>query len=109
MYLLRHDFTHGSSARITLARQDRIAPVISPSGKEFIFSQGQENPSLLLTRRGAEDVQEPLLQPPPKEFSVGSDWHPQENRLLFQRLDPATGWDLWTLQIYGDRKPVPYL
>jgi eukaryotic-like serine/threonine-protein kinase len=31
------------------------------------------------------------------------------DNLVFERPDPATGWDTWLLPLTGERKPVPYL
>jgi len=38
-----------------------------------------------------------------------NDWSPDGRFLLFRSLFPETGWDLWALPMFGDKKPFPFL
>jgi dipeptidyl aminopeptidase/acylaminoacyl peptidase len=40
---------------------------------------------------------------------VANDWSPDGRHILFSAADPQTGWDLWALPMYGDRKPFVFL
>lgn len=35
-------------------------------------------------------------------------WSPDDKLLLFQNVDPKTGWDIWVLPLTGDRKATPF-
>jgi len=37
-----------------------------------------------------------------------SDWSFDGRFLLFRSNDPQTGWDLWVLPVFGDKKPFPF-
>jgi hypothetical protein len=36
-------------------------------------------------------------------------WSPDGRELLIEMMGPGTGWDLFTLPLEGDRKPVPLI
>src|ERR1043166_8336253 len=38
-----------------------------------------------------------------------TDWSSDGRFLLFRRIDPQTGQDLWVVSIVGDKKPFPFL
>jgi Tol biopolymer transport system component len=37
------------------------------------------------------------------------DWSRDGRYVVFREIDTATGWDLWILPTFGERKPFPYL
>jgi dipeptidyl aminopeptidase/acylaminoacyl peptidase len=38
-----------------------------------------------------------------------TDWSPDGRFLLYEQSGEKTGFDLWLLPLFGDRKPMPYL
>jgi Tol biopolymer transport system component len=42
----------------------------------------------------------------PESGRLPCDWSKDGRFLIYSQLDPKTGYDLWTLPMFGDRKPV---
>jgi Tol biopolymer transport system component len=40
---------------------------------------------------------------------VLGSWSPDGQALAFTELDATTGWDIWIMELRGDRKPQPFL
>ncbi len=47
-----------------------------------------------------------LLIPPQTEETFASDVSPDGRSLVYQRMNPKTGWDIWALPLGGDGKSV---
>ncbi|MEO8191873.1 MAG: hypothetical protein ABI682_16195, partial [Acidobacteriota bacterium] len=43
------------------------------------------------------------------EFKFASDWSRDGRYILYQVREKKSGWDLWVLPTFGDRKPIPLL
>jgi eukaryotic-like serine/threonine-protein kinase len=44
-----------------------------------------------------------------ENFQLPGSWSPDGQVLAFSDADPTTGWDLWVLELQGDRKARPFL
>jgi Tol biopolymer transport system component len=84
-------------------------PCWSPDGKHIIFSSD---------RKGHYDLYEKAVDGSGKEELVFESetakycesWSPDDKFLLFLTiLNTSAKFDIWTLPLFGDRKPVPYL
>jgi eukaryotic-like serine/threonine-protein kinase len=93
-----------SVTRVTLHPKNDNAPVWSPDGRRLIFRSN---------RSGAFDLYEKLATGPGTEQPVLTnsqnkfplDWSIDGRILLYQVLDPSTGFDLWAMPLLGERKP----
>jgi len=88
-----------------------VAPIWSPDGSRIAFessntalsaktSSGTENETLLLegrTRRTND------------YYRLPCDWSKDGRFLIYSQLDAKTGYDLWMLPLFGNRKPVSFL
>ena len=75
---------------------DRIAYVSKAGDREAIHIAGLDGRSDLVST--TDDA-----------FKLVADWSPDGRFIVFEGLNPVTGWDIWLLPLEGDRKPVPYL
>jgi serine/threonine protein kinase/Tol biopolymer transport system component len=108
------DTTRGVTSRFTFDPGPERFPIWSRDGDRILFSspRGGRPPTLYVKlSSGARDEEllfgsDVNLQP--------NDWHPDGRLVVYQRLDPKTQWDLWTVpadpsQADRDRAPMPYL
>jgi Tol biopolymer transport system component len=63
----------------------------------------------LSTGAGAEELLVEADQSVQGTNNAPTDWSSDGRFLLFRRLDPQTGYDLWVLPFFGDKKPFPFL
>lgn len=54
---------------------------------------------------GGNGVEEPLLESP--GTTIATSWSSDGRFVLYSQLNPQTGFDLWALPLFGDRKPLP--
>ena len=100
------DLVRGGFTRLTSDAALDAAPLWSPDGTRIVFCS---------TRKGEYDIwikpasgtgtEELLLGTPNVEYPL--DWSKDGRFLLYARVDPKTGMDIWALPMTGnDRKPV---
>jgi dipeptidyl aminopeptidase/acylaminoacyl peptidase len=92
-------FTFGTSS-------ETYAPVWSPDGKWVAYGSDRLGPTSIYRKPVGGGDEEPLLQSSTL-FKNISQWTPDGRSLIFSQPDPETGWDIWSLPLDGDRKPVP--
>jgi Tol biopolymer transport system component len=90
-------------SRFTFDPAVDVFPIWSPDGSRVVFSS---------TRKGSYDLfQKPAIGAGTEELLLTTaqptDWSPDGRLLLYRRIDPKTGYDLWALPLDGDRKPFP--
>ena len=90
----------------TRLEPDGIGPVISPDDTQvaYISNGGIE----IRARRLSGKADERVLFRDDHRKTV-QDWSPDGGYLVFSRMDPITGLDLWLLPLTGSDKPFPLL
>jgi len=83
-------------------------PVWSPDGNWIAFSSANQGVANLYRKASSgAGSDELLLESSLNDFPL--DWSPDGRFLLFARMDPKTGIDLWVLPLEGERKAVPFI
>ena len=80
--------------------------VFSPDGTRLVFQTNPKGPLDLYQRLLASGTSEPLLST--AQSKIANDWSRDGRFLLFQSLDPATGWDVWVMSMDapGEARPI---
>jgi serine/threonine protein kinase len=82
--------------------------VWSPDGSRVAFDSNRSGIYQLYSKSSSgAGTDESLLES--DQTKGPNDWSSDGRFLLFRSLDPKTGWDLWTLPLFGDKKPFPFL
>jgi serine/threonine protein kinase len=104
------DAASGVSSRLTFNPSDDGTPVWSQDGKQVAFySRRTESRNLYVRPATGAGTENLILASAPAEEVRLLDWSPDGHFLLFQRLDPITGSNIWALRVDGDRKPFPLI
>jgi serine/threonine protein kinase len=102
------DAARGVPTRFTLDAAQEQRPIWSPDGSRVVFDSNRKGPQNLYWKlssgAGADEL---LLES--DDNKAAWDWSPDGRFLLFRRIDPQTGYDLWILPVSGDKKPFPFL
>jgi Tol biopolymer transport system component len=96
----------GALSRLTFdATQDNSMPIWSPDGNRIVFASTRNRRRGLYVKASDGSSNEELLV---EGNSVNAmSWSPDSNFVLYSALSTATGADLWSVQLSGDRKPSP--
>jgi len=101
------DLERGSSSRLTFDDYAQV-PIFSPDASRVAFGSARGNPpNIYTTTVGAAHQSDRLTHSALVEFPA--DWSPDGQHLLFTRLDPKTGYDLWAVPMSGERVARPVL
>ncbi|HXM96366.1 MAG TPA: protein kinase, partial [Candidatus Dormibacteraeota bacterium] len=104
-----YDVSRGVRSRLTSGPGSARVPCWSPDGKHIIFSSD---------RKGHYDLYEKAVDGGGNEELVFASeiakycesWSPDNKFLIFMTIsNDSTNFDIWTLPLFGDRKPLPYL
>ena len=102
------DLSRGVSSRFTFNPARELTHTWSPDGRHLVFSSTRDGPyNLYLKPTSGAGEAELLLQT--DNIKAPRDWSRDGRLILYQKLHPDTGYDLWILPLEGDRKPVLYL
>jgi Tol biopolymer transport system component len=98
--------------RFSFGPEPDLYPKWTPSGKEIAFSSVLAGRNMDVFLQPADGSGEPraVIAGPLRETATG--WSPDGRILLFQRLDPKTGSDLWFTRRTPDgafEQPAPFL
>jgi Tol biopolymer transport system component len=105
-----YDVSRGVRSRLTSGPGSARVPCWSADGKHIIFSSDRKGHYDLYEKAvdggGNEEL---VLESEIAKYCQG--WSPDNKFLLFMTVstDSSANRDIWTLPLFGDRKPVPYL
>jgi Tol biopolymer transport system component len=98
------DLKRGVSSRFTFGARDALCPVWSSDGRRMVFTVGDD-----LFEKAVEGQGEEKLFLKSDELKFACDWTRDGRYIAFQSRGKETGWDIWALPTFGDRKPIPLL
>ena len=103
-----YDVLRGVKTRLTSGPGSRRDPCWSPDGKHIAYSSNRKGHFDLYEKSidGAGN-EESLLESEVEKY-CGS-WSPDGKFLLYWTFSGESKRQLWTLPLFGDRKPIPYL
>jgi len=100
------DLARGVTSRFTFGAGSEIVPLWSPDGTRVVFSSdGDGNYDLFEKAGSGAGEEKPLVRD--DVFKFATAWSRDGRYLAYSRQDPKTGWDVWVLPTFGDRKPIP--
>jgi len=102
------DLARGNPTRLTFDPSPDYSPVWSPDGSQILFTSERDGrPNLYQTGASGGGADERVLQ---SDFrKVASDWSADGRYILYQELNPKSGYDLWALPLTGEKRPFPFL
>jgi Tol biopolymer transport system component len=98
------DLERGVLTRVTQAPENVTAGVWSPDGTRIAYID--ETTETLCTRSLVDGTRRTYL-PSDHAYKQISQWTRDGRGLVYERLDPATKWDVWLLSTEGDSLPRP--
>jgi serine/threonine protein kinase len=103
-----YDLSRGLRTRFTFDRTQSSGSIWSPDGSRVVFNSERKGHMDLYQKSssgaGAEEV---LLEDNFDKYPEG--WSPDGRFILYASLGGPTGFDLFALPLFGDRKPIPFL
>jgi len=100
------DLIRGTTTRFTFDPASEIAPLWSPDGRRVVFSSNRSGVFNLYEKDAAGTGEERELLTS-ENLALVSDWSRDGRFLLFYSQDKDTDWDVWALEMQGERKAVP--
>jgi Tol biopolymer transport system component len=102
------DLERGAATRLTDGPGNKASPIWSPDGSRIAYAFDDNQPQVLKIQSLAGGEPVTLLENDPlfKRFHGWS--HDGSDLIVFSRLDPATGWDIWLVPADGG-EARPYL
>jgi eukaryotic-like serine/threonine-protein kinase len=98
------DLKRGVSSRFTFGKDGAFCPLWSPDTRHVVYTV--VNDLYEKTAEGLGD-ETPLVKS--DETKIATDWSRDGRYIAFFSRGKETGWDIWVLPTFGDRKPVPFL
>ena len=96
----------GVSTRLTSDPATDQLPVWSPDGKRIVFASNRKGTLDLYEAPFNSSGSEKLLLELPGT-TTPTDWSSDGQFVLYSETSPTSGYDLWALPMFGDRKPIP--
>jgi Tol biopolymer transport system component len=102
------ELARGTFSRLTFDPAVDATPIFSPSGDRIAFSSNRTGHFGLYWKLASGAGEDETLVP--SETSAWpDDWSRDSKLILYERVDPNGGTNLWLLDTTGDRKTRPYL
>jgi eukaryotic-like serine/threonine-protein kinase len=104
-----HDLARGTITRLTFNSKTNRYPIWSPDGSHIAFSSNDGVINLYQKTASGVSQDEPLDKAEGR-MKRPDDWS-RDGRYIIEEVsnDPKTGYDIWVMPLFGDRKPFPYL
>ena len=104
-----HDVRRGVKVRLSPGTWGGTCPLWSPSGKEVVYSYGEQHwTDIFLTDAEGAGEAKPLVSSEWKEFAT--DWSADGKYILYDRAGPDERNDIWYLRRLEDKfEPVAFL
>ena len=99
--------SRNNATRFTFTPEPLLSPVWSPDGETIIFASQRNGPSDLYKKSVTGGGEEELLKS--NDYKSPCSWSPDGRFFAYALIDPKTGWDIWILPMFGDRKPFPFV
>ena len=100
-----YDLKRGTESRFTFNGRIHASPVWSPDGREIAFKGDTEH---VYQKSTSGAGQEEVLDQSEGGTRWLSDWS-RDGRYIIESFSSKTGYAIWVLPLFGDRKPFPYL
>jgi len=98
------DLKRSVSSRFTFNKDGAFCPLWSPDGRLIVFSVNDD-----LFEKAVEGQGEEKLLVKSDELKIACDWSRDGRFVAFMSQGKETGWDIWVMPTFGDRKPVLFL
>ena len=102
------DLSRDVTSRFTFDAASDSTPVWSPDGKRIVFTSNRKGPGDLYQKDASGAGEDEVLLATEEEM-YASDWSADGRFIAFQSRGKDTGWDVWALPTFGDKKPFPVL
>jgi serine/threonine-protein kinase len=103
-----YDLARSSLTRLTSEQGSSRSPLWTPDGSRVAYRGIRTGGQNLYWRSADGSGSEERLTTSDNN-QAPSSWSPDGKVLAYQEASPATGQDIWTLALEGDRKPRPFL
>ena len=100
-----YDLIRGTNFRFTFNSQNNRWPVWSPDGSHLAFYSSPGGLGATYQRASSGTGQDEILE----KIGYPSDWSSDGRYIIEAHNDARTGYDIWILPLFGDRKPFPFL
>jgi serine/threonine protein kinase len=109
-----YDLTRNVKARLTFGKGNYDDVAWSPDGSQIAYTAlgGSEQAGTIIWSKASSGAGgETQLLVTSDNTAALCDWSPDGRYIIYHTGTPATGTgiDLWTLPLFGDRKPAPYV
>ncbi len=102
------DLLRGGSSPFTFEAAAEVHPVWSPDGSRIAFESSQQAWKMRVKTSTGIGTDEILLDEP--DLQRPQDWSKDGRFLVYDKLTPTTGHDVWVLEMAGDkRKARPFV
>jgi len=103
------DLVRGLRTRFTFDPAEENTPIWSPDGSHLVYSL-RVSGTLELYQKATDGTGAPEVLLADHRNKFPACWSPDGRFVLYMVDNGApTGWDLWILPLFGDRKPRPFL
>ena len=102
------DLARGNPIRLTFDPSPDHTPVWSPDGGRILFTSERDGHANLYQTASSGGGTDELLVTSDSRKSA-NDWSADGKFLLYQELNPKTGFDLWVFPLAGEQRRVPFL